>query len=102
MEPEAYCHVYNNLPLDPVLSQSNAVHTYIRYSFKVHFNITLTFTPSVLFPLHFPTKIISISHVPHHITCSAQLKSSENNVDKYLVNYFITMSMLMYYFIFLK
>jgi len=39
-----YC-VHNSLPLDPTLSRVNLVHTLTLYSFKIYFNIILSYAP---------------------------------------------------------
>jgi len=41
--PKANCRVHNRPPLDPTLSQVNAVHTLTPYFLKTHFNIPTPF-----------------------------------------------------------
>ena len=54
-------HIHSGLPLVLVLSQSNPVHAYPSYFFKIRLNIICSSMPrssDVLFPLGFPTKIL--------------------------------------------
>jgi hypothetical protein len=37
--PNFHYRIYNNPPLEPILSQVNTVHILILYLFKIHFNI---------------------------------------------------------------
>jgi hypothetical protein len=64
MKPEVHYRARKSPPLVPVLSQRDATHILRVYSFKIHFNIVLPFTPwSSKWPLLFTLPfILRISH----------------------------------------
>jgi len=62
-------HIQESLPLDPILSQKNPVHTLTPYFFKIHFNITIPSThvsPTLSLPFKLSNQNpVRISHLSH-------------------------------------
>jgi hypothetical protein len=73
---KVHYRVHESLPLAPVLSQINPIHTISSYVSKIHFNvdphISLGFH-SGLFPSGFPTNILYAFFSPIRDTCPADL-----------------------------
>jgi hypothetical protein len=69
--PKIYSFIHKNLPLVPILSQINPVHTTSAYLSKICFNILSPLLrlalPNGLFPSSFPTK--SYMHSSFHHAC---------------------------------
>jgi hypothetical protein len=65
------------LALIPILSQTNPIHTFQPYFFKIDFNVIISSTPkssySSLFFRPPDQNIVHISHIPIRATCHARL-----------------------------
>jgi hypothetical protein len=91
--PNVYCSVQNSHLLEPVLSQTNPVHTLTAYSLKTYFNIIIPSTtclPRVPFSSLYPSIKRNRMTRARNLACTGEIDETYKTAKRTNYDFYLT------------